>query len=602
MSVVFPINPDPRFRISTATDGQTEFTVPFPFQVNADITAVLIELDGTETPLAEGDDYTLTGAGSPSGGTLTLIVPAEVGQQVVRYGAAILTRTSSITQGGKYSTKQTDDELDRRVIVEQEQARDLGRALKVGFGQVGGAVAPGAAGNLALWGADGGLVEGGSAADIANAEENAAIAVAAAADAEAAQAASEAAALVVAGSLALKADVTWVEAAFDALRGGVSSAFDTLSEIATSLAGKLVAASNLSDLVSVPTARLNMGVPTIVSTLAALKALDTTKDTRALYDGSTWEWKTGDYSTFITADTRGALYAKANAIASSAGAWVRSYGPEMRATWFGVVADYSTATDTGTDNSAAITAAIDMAQFLGVPLRFPAGNIRVASKIDRSYSTATMLVLRGVNQRKTIFYVRGVENSSGFLKITITNISVDVRIEISDMLIGNRGDASTHMNCGTAIELVRNPVPSLRFYTEIHIYDVDTYTYNNADGYFDKGIVLTGWRYPIVERCRLEGTPAGPTVSGAVDRHQDTWAGYLATVGFDFENCYGGQAILCHCRSVKTGYIFNSVDGEGGDLLMSTAVDVKIGLFKRASTISRASRSTETTSTTATTA
>jgi hypothetical protein len=331
--------------------------------------------------------------------------------------------------------------------------------------------------------------------------------------------------------------------------------------------------------------RLAEVVPTYVASRTALKALDTTKDTVAVLTESgrtgTFYWHAANHSADVTADTAEGIYIKANAIASSSGAWVRSSSnEEMMATWFGVIADYSTASDTGTDNSAAITAAVDMAVYLGRPLRFPAGNIRVASKIDRSYSTNVMLTMRGVNQRETIFYVRGVENSSGFFKLTATTIGADVRIEMSDFLVGNRGDASTHMNCGTAIELVRDPVPSLRFYTEVHIYDVDTYTYNNADGYFDKGIVLTGWRYPIVERCRLEGTPAGPTVSGAVDRHQDTWAGYLATVGFDFENCYGPQAILCHCRSVKTGYVMNSATGEGGDLLMSTAVDVKIGLFK----------------------
>ena len=54
----------------------------------------------------------------------------------------------------------------------------------------------------------------------------------------------------------------FVKAAFDVLKGGVSAAFDTLQEIATSLAGKLTASSNLSDVASATTAATNLGLGT----------------------------------------------------------------------------------------------------------------------------------------------------------------------------------------------------------------------------------------------------------------------------------------------------------------------------------------------------
>lgn len=67
-----------------------------------------------------------------------------------------------------------------------------------------------------------------------------------------------------------------------------------------------------------------------VATLAALKALDTTQVTTAYLtlEGSEgiYNWRTGDYTARIAADPAGRNYVKADAIASSAGAWVRPGG------------------------------------------------------------------------------------------------------------------------------------------------------------------------------------------------------------------------------------------------------------------------------------
>lgn len=52
----------------------------------------------------------------------------------------------------------------------------------------------------------------------------------------------------------------FVKAAIDVVLGGVAGAFDTLAELATGLATKLTAASNLSDVANAVTARSNLGV------------------------------------------------------------------------------------------------------------------------------------------------------------------------------------------------------------------------------------------------------------------------------------------------------------------------------------------------------
>lgn len=78
-----------------------------------------------------------------------------------------------------------------------------------------------------------------------------------------------------------------------------------------------------------------------VATRTALKALDTTKDTVSILKEAGREgvfvWTAGDFSTEITADTAEGIYLKADAIASTAGAWVRFYTGGMSPMWFGAV-------------------------------------------------------------------------------------------------------------------------------------------------------------------------------------------------------------------------------------------------------------------------
>ncbi|TPM34500.1 hypothetical protein FJ958_09095 [Mesorhizobium sp. B2-3-5] len=90
-----------------------------------------------------------------------------------------------------------------------------------------------------------------------------------------------------------------------------------------------------------------------------MKALDTTKDTWALFDGSLWAFFSGDYSARIAADTQEGIYVKATAVLATAGAWVRGFTGPLQAKWFGQVADGVT------EDQTAINAAISVANFLG---------------------------------------------------------------------------------------------------------------------------------------------------------------------------------------------------------------------------------------------
>lgn len=107
-----------------------------------------------------------------------------------------------------------------------------------------------------------------------------------------------------------------------------------------------------------------LDVAPYIATRTALKALDTTKDTTALFDGSQWKWTTGDFSVQIAADTAEGIYAKADAIAATVGAWVRVYDETPLVNWWGAVADY-TVGGSGTDSTTAIQCAVNVCNLIG---------------------------------------------------------------------------------------------------------------------------------------------------------------------------------------------------------------------------------------------
>jgi hypothetical protein len=157
MSVVLPIEEDPRFRISTATGGETSYSVPFPFQANADI-VVLRERDDVETELEEGTDYSLSGAESPAGGTVTLLTAAVAGDRYTRVGRTVLDRLQSVTRNGSFKSKAIDDDIDRFILIAQEMRRDIGQSWRSPLGTNGGSITPGVAHQTLAFDENGDLV------------------------------------------------------------------------------------------------------------------------------------------------------------------------------------------------------------------------------------------------------------------------------------------------------------------------------------------------------------------------------------------------------------------------------------------------------------
>lgn len=102
----------------------------------------------------------------------------------------------------------------------------------------------------------------------------------------------------------------------------------------------------------------------VVATRTALKALNTVSTTFAMLSESrrvgVFKWTTGDFSTQIALDTLEGVYIKANAVAATAGAWVRQDITFVSPRWFGAVADDLT------NDEPPVQASVDIATLLGV--------------------------------------------------------------------------------------------------------------------------------------------------------------------------------------------------------------------------------------------
>jgi hypothetical protein len=119
-------------KVSYAGDGSTTvFSVPFLFQANGDITAILRDGQGAETTWVEGTDYTLTGAGNPSGGTLTATTAPASGENLTIKRVVPLTQGTDYPEGGQFPAQAHEDALDRGTMADQQLQEQIDRTVKL---------------------------------------------------------------------------------------------------------------------------------------------------------------------------------------------------------------------------------------------------------------------------------------------------------------------------------------------------------------------------------------------------------------------------------------------------------------------------------------
>lgn len=119
------VNDLPRRNQYTAAVSQDTFDFSFPVFVDGDL---VVDVDGT--PQSLNTDYTVTGAGDDMGGTVVFTTPLAGGEIVTIYSDLTIERLTDYQQNGPWSSQDTNDELDKLIIISQENRDRIGRAIR----------------------------------------------------------------------------------------------------------------------------------------------------------------------------------------------------------------------------------------------------------------------------------------------------------------------------------------------------------------------------------------------------------------------------------------------------------------------------------------
>jgi hypothetical protein len=118
-------------RVTFSGDGSTTvFTIPFLFYNNTDILVVKTASGGGTATLVLGSDYTLSGAGVSSGGTLTKTTALATGETMAIILSPPFTQTSHFVSNQTFPSSAVEQSLDKVVQLNQRLNDLLGRSLR----------------------------------------------------------------------------------------------------------------------------------------------------------------------------------------------------------------------------------------------------------------------------------------------------------------------------------------------------------------------------------------------------------------------------------------------------------------------------------------
>jgi hypothetical protein len=107
----------------------TVFAFPYLFFENTDLDVYRVDSLGTLTLLTLTTDYTVTGAGAESGGTVTMVVPPATGTQLLIVRTLDLVQETDYIEGDPFPAETHERALDRLTMIAQQIQEQTGRAL-----------------------------------------------------------------------------------------------------------------------------------------------------------------------------------------------------------------------------------------------------------------------------------------------------------------------------------------------------------------------------------------------------------------------------------------------------------------------------------------
>ena len=112
-------------------DVTVAFATGFQFIANADLKVVVTSATGTETVKTITTDYTVTGAGSPSGGTVTFLIAPATGEKVNITSNVTIDQQTDYTEGGSFSAATHETALDKLTKICQQIKETTNRSIKI---------------------------------------------------------------------------------------------------------------------------------------------------------------------------------------------------------------------------------------------------------------------------------------------------------------------------------------------------------------------------------------------------------------------------------------------------------------------------------------
>lgn len=108
----------------------TVFAVPFYFLQNADLLVILRSSAGVETTQVLGTNYSVTGAGNESGGSLTMTVAPPTGTTLTILRNAAATQETDLLPNDRLPAESLETALDKLTMLVQQLDEENDRALK----------------------------------------------------------------------------------------------------------------------------------------------------------------------------------------------------------------------------------------------------------------------------------------------------------------------------------------------------------------------------------------------------------------------------------------------------------------------------------------
>ena len=119
-------------RVSYNCNGsQTVFVYNFRIFQDADLKVILTDSGDNETALTLDSDYTVSGAGNESGGSITTAQTYASGNKVTILRELELKQETNYEEGGSFPAESHENALDKLTMICQQLGEAIGRAIKL---------------------------------------------------------------------------------------------------------------------------------------------------------------------------------------------------------------------------------------------------------------------------------------------------------------------------------------------------------------------------------------------------------------------------------------------------------------------------------------